>query len=350
MERGGLAAESTSLWHHEVAVVRANNTFRFVSTVTQLSSAPVAADAAFFLTFGPDDDAVFNPGASRACVIITCTYAAGSVTFAAFQGDNPFLALALATPLLQVTVAERWDQGPLLCCGRGVTVVVASGCLYWLQWALSEKGTSLAYALEHTMPDEQTDATATAAEVCGHGDRVLVGYANGSLRLFSKTDPPVTVQLRNCTAPIVSVVRVAARVSLVMAREAEGRVRLFLCHALSAKSVAELVSSSFVFSLARVEPAPAQAAPSPMRPFVCSVAVAAGRALYFLPLSAACALLDAHAVESRARGTTLPLAAVHATVERVMAFDGPVADVFFVCPGVVHITLADSGAHLTKTY
>ena len=385
--KGG--AESTALWHKDVAVVRSGGAFRFVSTLTQLSSGPVAADTAVFLTFGPPDDAVFNPGASRSCVILACTFSAGSVGFAAFQGENPFVPLTVSPASLPVPVAERWDQSPLLCCGRGVTVLVASGRLFWLQWTL-RAGAALSFLLEHSATDGAA-APATAVELCGHGDRVLVGYADGTLRLFSKTGgEPTSVTLRNCSAPVLSISRVAARACLVLVREGELRVRLFLCHTLGPRSVAELVSASFSFALARVEPPVAQvgralvvcvqscekcavlreaciasffffllaslsdsvvqAAPSPLRPFVCSVAVAAGRALYFLPLSSACALLDAHAVDARASPATLPLAALHAGIERVMVFDAPLADVFFVCPGVVHITLAETGVHLTKTY
>ncbi len=347
------ALESTSLWHNDVAIVRGSGCFRFVSTVTQLSSGPVTADVALFLTFGPSDDDIFNPGASRACVILACSFAAGAVNFAAYQGENPFVArIFTARPSLEMPVADRWDHSPLVCCGRAVSVLLISGKLVWLSWTLAEKGNGISYQRDHVAQEDRHEVgiAATALEMCGHGDRVAVGYSNGSVQLYSKDEASCLIQLRSCNAPVSDVVRVSARSILIVVREAGDRVRLFLAHVLNCKSVAELVASSFLFSLARVEPAVAQTSISPLRPFVCSVAVASSKALYFVPLSAPCALLDAHAVDCKADSSTLPLASVGVGIERVMVFDESVSEVFFVRPGVVHITLANGGGQVIKTY
>ncbi len=61
-------------------------------------------------------------------------------------------------------------------------------------------------------------------------DRLVVGYADGSLSFFSKSGVVGVASLRNCSGPIVELFRISSRCMAAVVQESLERVRLFVIH------------------------------------------------------------------------------------------------------------------------
>ncbi len=343
--------DSVAFLANNVAVVRNEerpSLWRFVSTETSLASAPLTADFVLAVRPGaPPDDDLFRPGGPGACFFLAASVVGPRLSLQAFRAENPFFPLSLeGASSLELGVAERWEQTPLMASGGGVTCLFFLSRLVWMTWRMEtrKKKEAVVSFVSHEVLLEANffsspDDTVSALAVCGHGDRVAVGFVSGAVRVVSRDGHAATVLLRNCSVPIVEISRVAARVVLVVARESPEKVRLFLAHILHPKSATEL-AMHFPVSNAMLKPNPPTVTSTPLRPFVCSVAVVSTRQVFFCSLGAACALLDSHAIDSEANEATLPLQQLSVPFERVILFDGPVSSMCFPLPGTIQARVA----------